>query len=233
VRDKLKQAAKKLLHAGLPVPAVVRPLVRGLYGMGVVMVEAWAFLYKLLWVEPVLRSICEHVGSGLRAERLPYIRGLGRIRIGRGVNLSGRSCFYFLRGMPESPSLEFGDRVFVGNGCTFSVAKQISVGSDCLIAAGVRVHDNDGHPLDAARRIAGDPLTPEETAPVVIEDGVWVGADSVILKGVRIGRHSVVGAGSIVTGDIPPDSLAAGNPAKVIRRLQAGNDVSPSGPVSG
>jgi len=67
---------------GLPVPAPLRPLIRCGYRAGVSPWKRWLYLRKLLWVEPVLRSICERVGSGLRAEQLPYIRGHGRLVLG-------------------------------------------------------------------------------------------------------------------------------------------------------
>lgn len=220
----LKDCVKRILRAGVPVPGIIRPPVRVMYSLGVGVVEGLALVRKLVWVEPVLRSICEEVGKGLRAERLPYIRGRGELRIGSNVNLSGRSCFYFIRGMPRVPRISIGDDTFIGNGCTFSAGQLISVGKHVLISTCVRIHDNDGHPIDPAKRRAGEPIGYGDTAPVVIEDNVWIGADSRIVKGVTIGRNSVIGIGSVVTGDIPPDSLAAGNPARVIRALGS-NDI--------
>jgi acetyltransferase-like isoleucine patch superfamily enzyme len=75
------------------------------------------------------------------------------------------------------------------------------------------IMDSDAHEL--ARGHNG----PGKTAPVVIEDDVLVGAGSIILKGVRIGRHSVVGAGSVVTRSVPASVLVAGNPARLVREL--------------
>ena len=219
-----KRWAKRALHAGVAVPGFVRPAIRAAYRVGVFVVEGSALLRKLLWIEPVLRSVCESVGTGLRAERLPYMRGPGRLVLGSSVNLSGRSCFYFMRGMGEAPRIVIGDRVFVGNGCTLAAAQSITVGSDCLLAAGVRIHDNDGHPLDPERRRTGAALRADECAPVVIEDNVWIGADAVILKGVHIGRNSVIGTGAVVTSDVPRDTIAAGNPARVVRSI-AGDGV--------
>ena len=69
--------------------------------------------------------------------------------------------------------------------------------------------DSDLHPVDANDQ-------PIESSPVIIEDNVWIGCRSIILKGVKIGRRSVIAAGSIVTKDIPPNSIAAGVPARVI-----------------
>ena len=90
-----REVAKRILKAGLPMPFFLRPVVRGLYRGGVAVVEMCAFLRKFFWAEPVLRAVCERVGKGLRAERLPYMRGRGRLILGDDVHLSGRSCFYF------------------------------------------------------------------------------------------------------------------------------------------
>ncbi|MCS7070899.1 MAG: hypothetical protein NZM00_05290 [Anaerolinea sp.] len=77
------------------------------------------------------------------------------------------------------------------------------------------ITDTDFHPLTAdARRI--DP-TQGRTAPVIVEDEVFIGMQAIILKGVRLGRGCVIGAGSVVTQDVPPGMIAAGNPARVIR----------------
>jgi len=212
----MKKLARALLHGGLPVPRFVRPVVRTTYRAGVFLVELWALAWKILWVGPVLKSVCSELGRGLRAERLPYMRGKGRLAMGEYVNLSGRSCFYFMAGMPELPEIRIGDRTFVGNGCTLAAARSITVGRHCLLSAGVRIHDNDGHPLDADRRRAGEPITVDEAAPVVIEDNVWIGARAIVLKGVTIGENAIVGTAAVVTRDVPPNTTVAGNPAKVV-----------------
>ena len=211
--------AKKIVHAGLPVPVIVRPLIARGYRLGVFLVEGSAFLRKLLWVEPVLRSVCESVGTHLRAERLPYMRGKGSLRIGNHVNLSGRSCFYFIHNVSERPLIDIGDHTFIGNGCTFSAGREIRVGEHCLISALVRIHDNDGHPLDIERRLNHAPIGDDEVAPVIIGNNVWIGAGATILKGVSIGDGAVVGTGAVVTSDVPPAGVVAGNPAKLVKML--------------
>lgn len=212
----MKAQLKRFLYTGLPVPRFMRAVIAFAYRAGVFCVESLAFVKKLLWVEPVLRSVCENVGKGLRAERLPYMRGRGRLCIGDRVNLSGRSCFYFMHGMIEPPRIELGDDTFVGNGCTFSAGSSIRVGRHCLISACVRIHDNDGHPLDAERRRRGEPIGSGETAPVAIGDNVWVGAGATLLKGITIGENAVIGTGAIVTSDVAANTVVAGNPAKVV-----------------
>ena len=92
----------------------------------------------------------------------------------------------------------------------------ISIGRRCLIAANCQIFDGSGHDLsfdDISNRIN----TKGNTKPIVIEDDVWIGANSIILPGVRVGRGSIIGAGSVVTKEIPSMVHAAGNPARVIR----------------
>lgn len=80
------------------------------------------------------------------------------------------------------------------------------------------ITDTDAHPMDyVARRSSNDGT---KSAPVVIEDDVWVGAHCIILKGVTIGARSIIGAGRVVTKNIPADCVAAGNPCRVIKNLK-------------
>ena len=215
----MKTLVKRILRMGLPVPQVLRPVVRGLYRAGVVVVEGSAFFRKFFWIEPVLKSVCHSVGGGLRVDCLPYMRGKGQLSFGEKVYLSGRSCFYFMGGMPEIPEIRVGDGTFIGNGCTLSAARRIVIGADCLISTCVRIHDNDGHPLDPERRLRKEPIRQDEASAVTIGNNVWVGAQAMILKGVTIGDHAVIAAGAVVTHDVPSRAVAAGNPARVVKML--------------
>jgi acetyltransferase-like isoleucine patch superfamily enzyme len=216
----MKKAVKKILRMGLPVPGPIKPLIRWLYRLGVVVVEGTALIRKLFWIEPILKSVCRSVGKGLRAECLPYMRGSGNLILGENVYLSGRSGFYFMGGMPVPPEITIGNGTFIGNGCTLSVARRIGIGEKCLISAGVRIHDNDGHPLDPGRRLRNEPIRQDEAADVVIGDNVWIGAQAIILKGVVIGDHAVVATGAVVTHEVPSLAVVAGNPARVVKMLE-------------
>ena len=103
-------------------------------------------------------------------------------------------------------------------GGTICAADSITIGNRVAIGANTTIIDTDFHPLDARRR----QLTPAaaQTAPIVIEDDVFVGMHCLILKGVRLGQGCVVGAGSVVTKDVPPGMIAAGNPARVLREVE-------------
>jgi acetyltransferase-like isoleucine patch superfamily enzyme len=100
--------------------------------------------------------------------------------------------------------LEVGPEGFL-NGCHLSAKREVRLGRRVWVGPGSRVFDADQHDLDAER--------PERSAPVRFEDCVWIGSDVTVLRGVTVGAHSVVGARSLVTRDVPPHTLAFGTPA--------------------
>jgi acetyltransferase-like isoleucine patch superfamily enzyme len=208
-----RRLARALLHAHLPAGALARPLYAALYRAHVAVREGFAWGVRFFWYEPLFRSQCESVGSGFRMERLPYLAGSGRIAIGDNVRLSGKIGIGFARRSGGSASLTIGDGTFVGHDCGLNIAESISIGRRCLLATRVSVRDYHGHAVEASAR--GE--VPDEPAPVVIGDDVWIGAGATILKGIRIGDRAVIGAGAIVTRDVPADCVAAGNPARVVR----------------
>ena len=95
----------------------------------------------------------------------------------------------------------------------------INIGNNVLIGGGVRIYDTDFHSLDATFRGTKMDKVHTKNEPIIIEDHVYIGANSIILKGVHIGKNSIIGAGSIVTKNIPDNEIWAGNPAKKIRKV--------------
>jgi acetyltransferase-like isoleucine patch superfamily enzyme len=114
-------------------------------------------------------------------------------------------------GAGKKGSLVLGERVFINTGATIVATHSIEIGDDCLIGDLVAIFDSDYHPMEPSR--------PTRTAPVRLGVNVWVGRSATILPGVTIGDHAVIAAGSIVTGDIPARTVAAGAPARPIRTL--------------
>jgi maltose O-acetyltransferase len=110
--------------------------------------------------------------------------------------------------------LEIGDGTFINHGCSIGATLDIRIGRRCRIGPHVLMMDNDYHRLEPERRDERP-----ESRPIVLEENVWLGARAIVLRGVRIGEGSVVGAGSVVTTDLPPRSLAFGLPARVVRKL--------------
>ena len=108
--------------------------------------------------------------------------------------------------------LEIGDRTWIGYGCSIAAHLHIRVGSDCHIGPYTNILDNSYHDVEDHH------LTPP-SRPVEIGDNVWIGTRVIILPGVTIGDGAVIGAGAVVTKSVPARSVAAGNPAHVIRAL--------------
>ena len=157
----------------------------------------------------------------------------------RIVNISGRSeairigAHTVVKGellvFAHGGEIRIGQWCYVGEGTRLWSGRSISVGDRVMISHGVNVFDNLTHPLGPAERHAhfrhilekGHPRNIElGDAPVRIEDDAWIAAGSIILRGTTIGRGAIVGAGSVVTRDVPPMTVVAGNPARVIRRLE-------------
>jgi acetyltransferase-like isoleucine patch superfamily enzyme len=125
--------------------------------------------------------------------------------------------------------LAIGHHCFIGAGSRISAYERITIRSHVLISHMVDIHDADGHPIDWEERrhqpkqlLEGLGVTDYgsiEKHPVTIEDDVWIGFKSTILKGVTIGRGAIVAAASLVTKDVEPFTLVAGNPARVVRTL--------------
>ena len=147
-----------------------------------------------------------------------------RIIVGTGCRIAGQLLVFRHGG-----AIRVGGWCYIGEASRVWSANDIHIGDRVLISHNVNVHDSDSHALDAQSRhqqfraiaISGHPEgAPDiDSRPIVIEDDVWIGFNSIVLKGSRIGARTIVAAGSIVMGDVPPDSLYVGN--EVRRKLNA------------
>lgn len=191
------------------------------------MIGALANRLTSTWVTAILRARGVQVDENVIFFGVPIVSRAPNsiIRIGTRVSLCSsskwtalgvsRKCV--LRTLATSAELIIG-RDSGLSGVSIVAQQTVCIGAECLLGSGVIVADTDFHPISAeGRRFrhTGD----AESAPVVIEDNVFIGANAIVLKGVTIGRNSVVGAGSVVTANIPPNSIAAGNPARMVRAL--------------
>lgn len=151
----------------------------------------------------------------LRLVGAPHIHIGTRVYIGSGCWLQGNID------EPEVPSsasvtLHIGDRVSMSGFTTISAARSVMIGNNVLIARGVFIADHT-HKMVEDRPIRDQGIT--QIAPVAIGDGAWLGQNSVIMPGVKVGSRAVVGANSVVTKDVPSRTLALGAPARIIRDL--------------
>lgn len=215
----LKQVYRWMNNAYIPVPRAAKPLGRLLYSLQFL---GWVFgkrMLTLLVREPLFRCRCESVGKRLSLSLLPEVTGHTTIHIGDDVSTHGKFGVYTGR-VFDRAVLTIGDRVSIGHLLTITCNREVTIEDDVYIAGNCAISDNDGHPLDMQLRITGHPAPPEKTKPVRICRGAWIGAGSFILKGVTVGEGGVVGANSVVTSDVPPFTVVAGNPARIVRHLQ-------------
>jgi acetyltransferase-like isoleucine patch superfamily enzyme len=219
-----------------PVPSAIRKLYRGVRTFSVPAPRAivrpilWAFLAcRSLWhfvlrvfvAEPLFKAYCKDYGRDIRTdEQIHWVEGKGDIILGDDVRIGGQCSIQFAARFSDRPTLRIGSNVGIGHACIFTIGKQITIGSNCQISGGCWIADSNGHTADLAERTVHKAPSADDVRPVVIGDGVWLGRQCLIFPGVKIGEGSVISAGSVVRTHIPPYSVVAGNPAKVIFRMK-------------
>lgn len=150
-----------------------------------------------------------------------FLRCRDAISVGENTIIGGQLLVFAHGG-----KIEVGSNCFVGENARIWSAEAVSIGDRVLISHGVNIHDTDSHAMSAKRRhehilsmfATGHPVDlPDVTSkPIRIDDDAWIGFNSVILKGVRVGRGAIVGAASVVCHDVPAYSIVVGNPARLI-----------------
>ena len=137
---------------------------------------------------------------------------------GKFYNMIGRQqqCFFIIT---KGAELTIGDNV--GLSSTAIVChEKITIHDNVRIGGGVVIYDTDFHSLDFEERTSvPEDLINVKTAPVIIEKSAFIGAHTIILKGVRIGENTIIGAGSVVSKNIPPNEIWAGNPIKFLKKI--------------
>ncbi len=175
---------------------------------------AWLRFYTEHFLVPAF----DEVGPGLAvtSPRDIEIWG-GNIRVGACAHIHAsrgnptRLCTWTTDG--REGRLTIGDYVLISPGTQIIASESISIGSNTMFASGCYVSDSDWHDTyDRTREL-------DKHAPIVIGENCWLGVRVIVGKGVTIGDNSIIGAGSVVTRDIPPSCIAAGNPARVVREL--------------
>jgi acetyltransferase-like isoleucine patch superfamily enzyme len=178
------------------------------------------------------KNVCmgkSQLGSGFRV-RIDRPREDVALQIGHRCLLQNQFIFESTGG-----KITVGDGVFINSGTKVISRSSIQIGDGVMIAWGCAIYDHDSHSISYLDRIAdhdqvltdfvdSDLLANKdwskvESAPITICDHVWLGFDVVVLKGVTIGEGAIVGARAVVTKDVPPWSIAAGNPARVVKEI--------------
>lgn len=187
-------------------------------------------IIKIKWMMPdvynkfimKLRKI--HYGKNLITYGRIFIRGRGSISLGDGATINsccetnpiggGYKTILFAK---ETGRICIGNNVGISNTAIVAL-KSITIEDDVMVGGNCKIYDHDFHSIYFKERMqAYDPGI--KSAPVLIKQGAFIGAHCIILKGVTIGKFSVIGAGSVVTKDVPDKEIWAGNPARFIKKI--------------
>ncbi len=174
--------------------------------MNIWMVRRQLFFIQQRWFSALSFLLLDNRSSSNLRVALLRMNGA---KIGKGCFIRGSLQFQ------EGFNVNIGDDVFINAGCCFDTSASITIGNSVSMGYNVTLVTGDHH-LGPPERRSGD-FNPR---PIVIEDGVWVGACATILAGVTIGRGSVIMANSVVGQDIPPNVMVGGFPARAIKKLE-------------
>lgn len=201
----------------LPLP---RPIGKVVLGSFLLVRGVYYWCRRVFVAEPLFKAYCRSYGRRLRTDiYIHWVQGRGDLVIGDDVLIDGKCSFTFAARYTHRPTLTVGSGSGIGHDCAFTIGKRITIGRKCRIAAGVWMFDSHGHPSDPQARLEGRAAPDAEVKPISIEDNVWIGGNAVIFPGVTVGEGSVVSACAVVTNDVPPYSIVAGNPARRIGTL--------------
>jgi len=166
-------------------------------------------LYDRVHVVWRLRRRGSHISFFFRGDPRQLLDG-GAVQIGRGVFIDRDAWF----SVADGAHLAIGENAHINRGFVVSCTGSVSIGRNVVLADRVFIGDSNHGYEDVSLPIRLQPMIPARA--VVIEDDCWLGINVCVLAGVTIGRHSVIGANSVVTRDVPPFSVACGNPAVIV-----------------
>ncbi len=174
--------------------------------------------FRHWYAEHFIRPACDYLGDHHTIMAPWYVKINGpNIRIGKCVTLIGERAAPVNLGVwgreLEAGRITLGDYVLVSPGTRISASDEITIGDSVMIANGAYITDSDWHGL--YDRTARD----DQVKPVHIRENAWIGDHAMVLKGVTVGENSVVAARAVVTRDVPPNVVVAGNPARVVKEL--------------
>ncbi len=176
-------------------------------------------LISTLWVAWLKLRMGNRVqfGRNFVTNHRLLIKGPGRVIFGDNVNTWSHAEKTVLITYAPEAVIIVGDNVRM-SGAGLQAYRRISIGPRCMVSSTIMI-DTDFHNLDPILR--HDPDAPVPCAPITLEENVWVAGQSAVLKGVTIGKNSVVAFRAVVTKDVPPNVVVAGNPARIVKYLQS------------
>jgi len=174
--------------------------------------------FRAWYVEHFIRPQLEYLGPDYTFMKPWHVDIFGGpVRIGRCANIittdDYKVRFTIWQAAEGLGSITVGDCCLICPGVRISSAVSIKIGDGVMLASGAYITDSDWH--GTYDRIGME----DKYAPVVLEDNVWIGDNAIVCKGVTVGKNSIVAARAVVVKDVPPNTVVAGNPAKVVRHL--------------
>ena len=161
-------------------------------------------------------------GKKLKINGLLCLHGHGKIVIGDNCIITSSGRYNPTDGSSkthlstkQNGILDIGNNVGISN-TAITASEYIKIGNDVMIGSGCMISDTDHHSIFLTERLCGNGTF---SAPILIGDGAFLGARTIVLKGVTIGKEAVIGAGSVVTKDIPDREVWAGNPVKFVKKI--------------
>lgn len=214
----LKRVLYRWYYPALPpLPRLLMPVLRLVYNFHFLTIRVFRWVLTVFYRNPLFQSKCASYGRGVFIGGLPFVTGPVEIHMGNGAILSEKVSILSGR-ILDRPQFVLKDHAGIGINTIIVVNREVIVEEHAIISWDCRISDSDGHPREADLRAAGKPPAAKDILPVRIGRYAWIGNGSYIMKGVTIGEGAIVGANSVVISNIPPYSLAMGNPAEVILR---------------
>ena len=180
------------------------------------------FFYRLLNFPMLVMAGLSPFSYNINGKLVIFCKG--KISIGKKTKINSSKFKNVIGGdtrtsfvVKKGAKLVIGENVKISNSA-FYCAESITIGNNVMIGGSTKIWDTDFHSLDPAKRLE-NPNEGYNTRPVIIHDNAFIGGFSIILKGTEIGENSVIGAGSVVSGTIPPNEIWAGNPAKFVKKV--------------
>jgi acetyltransferase-like isoleucine patch superfamily enzyme len=179
-------------------------------------------LIRVLYYQPLFELQCSEVRGKGRLEltpdsKMPLVDNCALV-LGSGWRINARTTFQGARNSPGKARIEIGDGTYVGTRVVLRAGLGIRLGRHVTLAANVVLSSDPGHPLDPiARRTEAAPG--EDLRQMIVGDDVWIAEGATLLGGITVGDGAIVGAHAVVTKDVPPRTVVAGNPARVIKQI--------------
>ena len=208
-------ATKQLEVPNIPV------LFKVLYHLHLSVKHVLGELLRVLYYTPIFKARLANKPKQLFLYGgLPAVIGSFDFIMGDKVRLAAKTTISGRTVMGSNPKLVVGNNVGIGWGTSISVGRNIVIGENARIAGDCYLAGYPGHPINAKDRALGLPDTEAQVGDIILGDDVWLGTGVKVMPNVTIGKGTIVGAGSVVTKDLPANVLAGGCPAKVIRSLE-------------